>query len=162
VGQPEMEPDTLRGNLEAAREERDEVQTLARVSGQSPEVQVAEAGIRRADAAGARGRAEPIPDVTLEAGPQCHLASHTTIASVGVTLPLPIWNRNEGNIFAAEAELRRSQREVDRVKLLIAERFAATYARYRSAQQQVDRYGRQLPDDEVKRILSLTGEERQW
>ncbi len=161
VGHPEMEPETLRGNLDAAREERDEAQTLARVSGQSPEVQVAEAGIRRADAAVARARAEPIPNVTVEAGPQYDFASNTTIASIGVSLPLPIWNRNEGNIFAAEAELRRSQREVDRVKLSLAERFAAAYARFRNAQQQVDRYGRRLPDDEVKRILSLVGEERQ-
>jgi outer membrane protein TolC len=47
------------------------------------------------------------------------------------------------------------------VKLSLAERFAATYARYRNAQQQVDRYGRRLPDTEVNRILSLAAEERQ-
>lgn len=161
AGQPEIEPETLRGDLEAARVERDEAQSLVHVSGQSPELQLAEAGIRRADAAVARARAEPIPNVTLEAGPQYDFASNTTIASIGVSLPLPIWNRNEGNILAAEAELRRSQREVDRVKLSLAERFASAYARFRNAQEQVDRYGRQLPDDEVKRILSLAGEERQ-
>jgi cobalt-zinc-cadmium efflux system outer membrane protein len=74
---------------------------------------------------------------------------------------LPIWNRNEGNIYAAEAERRRSQREVDRVKLSLAERFAVTYGRYRTAQQQAERFGQPLSDDEVKRILSLMGDDRQ-
>jgi cobalt-zinc-cadmium efflux system outer membrane protein len=161
VGQPEMEPEILWGNLEAAHEERDEAQTLARLSGQSPEVQVAEAGIRRADAAVARARAEPIPNVTLEAGTQYDFGSRTQIANVGISVPLPIWNRNEGNIMAAEAELRRSQHEVDRVKLSLAERFAVAFARYRNAQQQVERYGQRLSDDEVQRVLSLAGEERQ-
>jgi cobalt-zinc-cadmium efflux system outer membrane protein len=161
IGDPVQEPETLHGELAVARVARDEAQSLAQLTGESPEVHTAQAGIRRADAVVARARAEPTPNVTIEAGPQYDYSSNTTIASVGISIPLPIWNRNEGNIYAAEAERRRSQREVDRVKLSLAERFAVTYGRYRTAQQQAERFGQPLSDDEVKRILSLMGDDRQ-
>ena len=161
VGRPEMEPAPLAGNLETPREERDEVGGLAQLAAQSPEVRIAEAGIRRAEAALQRARVEPIPNVTLEAGTQHDFASNNQIANVAISFPIPIRNRNQGSILAAESELLRSQRELDRVKLSLAERFAVAYARYRNALQQVERYGQHLPEQEVKRILSLMGDERQ-
>jgi cobalt-zinc-cadmium efflux system outer membrane protein len=160
VGRPEMEPELLEGALEAGPAERDEVSALAALAAQSPEVRIAEAGIRRAEAAVDRARVEPIPNVTIEAGTQYDYGSRTQIANVGVSFPLPIRNRNQGNVMAAESELTRAQREADRVKLSLAERFAAEFARYRNALEQVARYGTRLPDDEVMRILTLMGDER--
>ncbi len=65
---------------------------------------------------------EAWPSVTV--GPQFSrekAADKETVAGVGVSLPLPLWNRNTGNIEAAKARelqaqtsLRLSQREVER------------------------------------------------
>ena len=65
---------------------------------------------------------EAWPSVTV--GPQFSrekAADKETVAGVGISLPLPLWNRNTGNIEAAKARelqaqtsLRLSQREVER------------------------------------------------
>ena len=65
---------------------------------------------------------EAWPSVSV--GPQFSrekAADKETVAGVGVSLPLPLWNRNTGNIEAAkarelqaQASLRFSQREVER------------------------------------------------
>ncbi len=161
AGQPELAPETLKGELRAASAERDEAQTLAGVTAAHPELRVAEATVRRADAALSRARVEPIPNVMIEAGALYDFGIEDPIATVGVSLPIPIWNRNQGNIMAAESELVRARREIDRVKLSLADRFAAAWGRYRNALAQVERYGQRLSDDEARRILNLKGEERQ-
>jgi len=80
---------------------------------------------------------------------------------VEVGIPLPIFNRNQGNVLAAESELLRARKEVERVKFALVDRFAAPFARYRNASEQVDRYGTRLSDEEVRKTLTLRGEERQ-
>jgi cobalt-zinc-cadmium efflux system outer membrane protein len=159
IGQPALEWAPLAGSLDAPRDERDE-SWLETITAGSPELQFAEASVRRARAAVARARAEPTPNVTIEAGAQYDHASRTTIANAGLSFPIPIRNRNQGNIVAAESELRRAEHEVDRVKLSLAERFAAALARYQNARQQVERFGARLTPQELDRILGLVGDER--
>jgi cobalt-zinc-cadmium efflux system outer membrane protein len=60
------------------------------------------------------------------------------IAEVGVTLP--IWNRNQGNIAAAQQDIGRSQEEERRVKLTLRERAAAMMDQYASARVMADEY----------------------
>jgi cobalt-zinc-cadmium efflux system outer membrane protein len=59
------------------------------------------------DAALVRARSGRTPDLTIEAGPR-HLNGSDDAALVfGVSLPLPLWNRNQGAV--AEAAFRRAQ-----------------------------------------------------
>jgi cobalt-zinc-cadmium efflux system outer membrane protein len=59
------------------------------------------------DAALARARGQRVPDVTIAAGPR-HLNGPGDAALVlGASLPLPLWNRNQGAV--AEAAYRRAQ-----------------------------------------------------
>jgi cobalt-zinc-cadmium efflux system outer membrane protein len=51
-------------------------------------------------------RAEAKPDLTLHAGPRLLGASHADLTLVaGFSIPLPLWNRNQGKIAEAEADL---------------------------------------------------------
>jgi cobalt-zinc-cadmium efflux system outer membrane protein len=161
VGRPEMPQATLAGSLDESQAELDRMASLRRIEAESPELRSAGAGIRRAEAALARARVEPIPNWLVESAAQYDFASEDMIASLGVSFPLPIWNRNQGNILSAESELQRSRHELDRVRLSLAERFAVAFARYRNARQQVQRYGRRLPDSAVRGILSLRRDQRQ-
>jgi len=61
---------------------------------------------------------------------------------VGVNVP--IFNRNQGGIAAAEAELAIAQGDVERLQLLLRTRFAANFREYRNAQQVVERYRTQV------------------
>ncbi len=161
IGLPDWEPQRLAGSLEGLQAGRDEQAGFGKLATESPEVAIAKFGVQRAEAAVARARVESVPNLTVEAGTQYDFGSETQIANVGISLPIPVFNRNQGNILSAESELIRSHREVDRVKLSLAERFAPAFARYRNAHQQVERYGTRLTEDEVNKILALKGEERQ-
>lgn len=54
----------------------------------------------------ARERSLRIPDPTVSAGVRRFEESNTNAFIVGVSIPLPFGNRNQGNIAAAEANLR--------------------------------------------------------
>ena len=63
-----------------------------------------------------------------------------TIAGVQVGIPLPIWNRNQGEIMQAQAEISQARRNVDRVQLNLKNRLAVAFQRYSSAQERARIY----------------------
>ena len=57
-------------------------------------------------------RAEAHPDLTLNAGPRLLGASHADMSLVaGFSIPLPLWNRNQGKIAEAEANVAKTSDE---------------------------------------------------
>jgi cobalt-zinc-cadmium efflux system outer membrane protein len=57
-------------------------------------------------------RAEANPDLTLRAGPRLLGASHADLTLVaGFSIPLPLWNRNQGKIAEAEANISKAADE---------------------------------------------------
>ena len=57
---------------------------------------------------------------------------------------MPIFNRNQGNISAAHAELDIAEREARRVELALRARMAAVFRNYRNALRVVTQYERQM------------------
>ena len=55
-------------------------------------------------------------------------------------MPIPVFNRNQGNIRAAEGEWIAAEQAVRRLELDLQSRLAPVYERYRNAKQQVERY----------------------
>jgi cobalt-zinc-cadmium efflux system outer membrane protein len=66
------------------------------------------------------------------------------VAGVQIGIPLPICNRNQGNILAAEAELIAAQNNARRIELELQDRLATAYRRYANALEQVERYREQI------------------
>ena len=130
LGVPEMEPSPLAGDLEGDLPELAWEQSLARLLAESPELARAQAGVQRARAAVVRENAEWVPNVDLEAGVRYHDAFHETVASIEVGLPLPLFNRNQGNICRAQAELIAAENEVQRTELALRRRLATAFQRY--------------------------------
>jgi cobalt-zinc-cadmium efflux system outer membrane protein len=138
---------TLAGDLEGETQEANYEATLARVVAISPELAAARASVDSARAAVARARVEWIPNVDLQASTQHDNASHYDIANVQAGVPIPIWNRNQGGVRRARAELAAAQSNADRVELGLQQRLAIVFQRYANARQQVETYRRQiLPD----------------
>jgi outer membrane protein, heavy metal efflux system len=157
VGLSDMNPIPLAGDLENGIAELTGDEALSRIFALSQEVRVAQAGVRRAEYALRRAQVQPIPNVTIEAGTQYDYSTRDTIVGVGLSLPLPLHNRNQGNIIAAEAELVRANREVDRVRFALTDRFASAFARYENGRQQVEKYReRMLP--KAQETLALVTE----
>jgi cobalt-zinc-cadmium efflux system outer membrane protein len=151
VGNPSLPLMKLEGKLEdTPRVNADEL--VEKIVNESPAVKIAELGVKRAEAALAREKREPIPNLQLRAGmeqngerlsePRGTAVGLQGFANVGVTIP--IFNRNQGNIAAAKADTERAKREVERVRLLLRERAASVVQTYTFSQTAVDRYQNQM------------------
>jgi len=144
LGVPTLEPVPLAGNLNETPPEYYWEETLAWLVANSPEIQAARTTVARAHAALDRACVEPIPNIGMQTSVQQDKSSGDTIVGVQVGVPVPVFNRNQGNIAAAHADLRRAQEETLRVELELRERLATAFRRYQNAKQQVDRYREEI------------------
>jgi len=140
LGRPDLEPAPLAGDIEVGLPEFNWEDSLAQLLAQSPELGQARAGVQRERYVLARQSAERVPNLEIEVGAKYDETALRTLADVGLTLPLPLFNRNQGNIIRAQAELITAQREVDRVELDLRDRLAAAFEQYANARRQVDAY----------------------
>ncbi|HEX6045237.1 MAG TPA: TolC family protein [Pyrinomonadaceae bacterium] len=156
VGNPTLTPARLAGSPEEDLQPLNETQLLDTLVQQSPDIRVAQAGVERARAVLASARAQRIPDLFLRGGLGYNYERfEPEIPSIGgqrkglegrleVGVNVPIFNRNQGGIAAAEAELGIAERELERLQLVLRSRFAASFREYRNAQQMVERYRAQV------------------
>jgi outer membrane protein, heavy metal efflux system len=141
VGVPPFGPATLQGDLEAATTPLNWDQSVRRLLAESPEIVAAVADIDRMRAALAREQAEPVPNVTVEAVVmQDNAIGGRTDGILQVTLPLPLWNRNEGGIGRAAAELAAAHFALQQREQSLLHRLAPVFERYATAAEQVSRY----------------------
>ena len=150
VGDPHLVLMRLEGNLEEMPAV-DAEELVEKLVSESPAVKIAELGVKKAEASLARAKREPIPDLQLRAGLQQNRELLETtgrptglqgFAEVGVQIP--IFNRNQGNIAASGADVKRAQRELERVKLALRERAASVVQSYTYSQTAVARYKNQM------------------
>jgi outer membrane protein, heavy metal efflux system len=140
VGAPELRPFPLDDRpLDAMATPLDFDATLADLLRRSPEIQAAIAEIRRSQIMVQRERREPIPNVTMQAvvGRNFEFNNLTTVG-VQASIPLPIFNRNQGTIREAQADLMRDHAEHERVALSLRQRLADVATRYNDALQSVE------------------------
>ncbi len=149
VGNPQLPLMKLEGKLEDNPPvNADEL--VERIVNESPAVTIAELGVKRAEAALARAKREPIPDLQLRGGMQQNGELSSDGRAVGlqgfadVGVRIPIFDRNQGNIATAKADAERAKREVERVKLVLRERAASVVQNYTFSQTAVDRYKNQM------------------
>ena len=157
MGTPAMQPIALNERLDANITPRDWNQSLARLLSASPELAKAHSNVQRARCELSRQIAGSVPNLELVGGVQKDNATESTITAVGVAAPLQIFNRNQGNIRRARADLAAACREVERIELLLQERLAESFKKFRNAYQQVEMYQRLILPD-AKSGLTLTQE----
>ena len=160
TGLPQMQRTHLAGDLENMTIILDFQQQLARLLAESPETAEAVAEVARACWALERAYAEVVPDVSTQAAVLYNDGTGDTVAGVQVSLPLPLWNRNQGGIQEASQEVVAARRNVDRVELSLRERLAAAFRQYADARYQVGMYfGEILPKARETLDLVATGYE---
>lgn len=118
IGDPDLEVKSVEGNLDVAFEVPTLDSLAANLSSQ-PELQAAEAGVRVGKARIDLAKAERIPDVKVEALYHRLEISGQNTFDLGLSIPLPLFNRNEGQIrearseaLAAEARVRNTANEL--------------------------------------------------
>ncbi len=106
-------------------------------SSTSPEVRVAQA---ERDAAESRIEVERVrarPDVRVSVGVRRYEAEDATALTFGVSMPLPLFDRNRGNYDAAQAEFRAADARVMAATQTAQADLAGAEARLRSANSRV-------------------------
>jgi cobalt-zinc-cadmium efflux system outer membrane protein len=150
VGNASVQEATLGGNLEDNLPELNEQELMETLLKESPAVRIAQVGVVRSEAALARARAERVPDLVLRGGLQQNLEQQNNGRPVGLQgfaeagVRLKLFDRNQGTIQAAQADLERAQAEVKRIDLLLRERSASFVESYRTAKIIADRYRKEI------------------
>jgi outer membrane protein, heavy metal efflux system len=117
----------------------------------SPSIQRAQQSALRADAELTRNKREALPDLNVRAGVQQNqeiLESSMkpvgvqSFATVGIQIPL--FNRNQGNVEAAKAEVERERAEVERIRLQLLQTAQPLLQQYLISRMEEERYRTEL------------------
>ncbi|MCO6454269.1 MAG: TolC family protein [Pirellulaceae bacterium] len=144
IGMPGLPPRPLYGSTDFDQPRMSWEDALERVLSGHPQVGAALAGVERASAQVRREQAQRIPNIDASLALQHDNATRDDIAGVQVEVPLPLWNRNQGGINRARADLTAARRAVNVVELQLTQRLAEVFQQYETAFQQVERYGEQV------------------
>ncbi len=161
IGLPAMQPTALSGELEIAPQQLDWSTCYATVMDNNPVLNAARIRVDRARILLQRARKEPVPDIDLMVSHRHHNVTNENVTTVQAGFPLPIFNRNQGNIRSAEAQLRVASKDRERIELELQDRLAVAYRRYTNALQQTERYRvRMIPRAEKSLKLVTDGYEK--
>lgn len=139
-GLPATPPGTLEGTLPSQVAVEDLQLVTSQTLAASPELQAAQARVSRARANIGRQEVQAIPNLTFMLAGGVDRGTDSGLINAQVGLPLPIYNRNQGNIAAAQAEFSRACEEVRRLELSIESRIAQAGQEYESAAAAVEQY----------------------
>ena len=151
AGKGNLAVSPLQGELEKTPDLNAE-QIVDSIVADSPTIKRAQQEAAVAQARLKDAKRESVPDLQLRAGEQYngeHVRENPTkaagaqsFASAGINIPL--WNRNQGNVGAAKAEIERAEQDVARAQLSLRQQAAPLAQSYLSAQFEADRYKAQL------------------
>src|SRR5439155_24978800 len=153
------EPMTVGGELSSPPAAPGSLGALASAIDQRPDVRAARADVAVAQAKVRKEQAEGRWDASVSVGYQrqdfgFNLKGVTDSGSTrqiqdvfhyfgaGITVMLPVRNRNEGNIAAAGAEATAAERRREFSELIARQEVAAALAQYEAARRTVELYGR--------------------
>jgi cobalt-zinc-cadmium efflux system outer membrane protein len=154
IGCPQMAPMPLQQPAEDLPT-FDLEQEWQRLLAESPQLKQMQAEVGIAQTQWVSAEAAPIPDITVQfVGNYDSIGDYGTFNSL-VALPLPIFNRNQGGIYNASQEYVRSQKEVERVCLVLRDQLVTSHGNYVIAKNQAERLRTEvLP--KLKENLELT------
>ena len=151
IGQPDMPLATVGGDLERGWPELNEDSAMDAIAKGSPAIRIAAAAESRAQASLARAKRDAIPDLLLRGGMEYN---HEPLASVpfakgweGIaeaSVQIPIFNRNQGNVTAAQSDSQRAAEERKRIALTLRERAATIVDQYANARLMAVEYRDEL------------------
>lgn len=142
VGLGSLPPRELEDDLPQVMEEYDWSGTLQRILQTSPEIGAAVANVETKKNSLRRASVEKIPNVTFDG-----LVNWRDNGIGGdpdggflVSMPLPVWDRNQGEIVQRRGEVASAQRTLQQLEFDIQNRLAGVFERYDNARYQVRHY----------------------
>ncbi|TWU17532.1 Cobalt-zinc-cadmium resistance protein CzcC precursor [Novipirellula galeiformis] len=144
AGTPHLAPVTLQGELPDADAAMDWPTVASTMVVSSPEYQAAQTRVSQARANLDRQCVQPIPNLDLQFATGRDNATGSGLINVQVGAPIPVFNKNQGNIAAARAEWVRASKELERIENSIKARLAAVSREYDSSRVAVAKYSEDI------------------
>jgi cobalt-zinc-cadmium efflux system outer membrane protein len=144
MGEPNLELGELAGDLDEASQD---FTLRARSSGQLDEnalMRIARVEADRTRVLLRRAIVEPFPNVTVGAGYMQETTFPNNLGLVSVEMPIPVWNRNQGNIRSARGAVSKATESIERTYNQLVSDLATTVGRYEAAAQQVERFAQAI------------------
>ncbi|MCX7702311.1 MAG: TolC family protein [Gemmataceae bacterium] len=144
VGEPDLPVVQLVGTLDAELPQYDLETLVATVRQSHPQILAARVAVNRAHLLLRRAEVERKPNITLGAGYVWQGQNRSHDWSLAIRLPIPLWNRNEGNIRAAQAEVGQATLEIRRLELELSDRIAEAFQRYAAGKRRAESFRDQI------------------
>ncbi len=155
AGMPNTQPARLAAELDTADSTPDWEHAYAEIISQSPELAAANALVCEKQAYLKRQQAQMIPNVAAQMGAGYDLATDSGLINLQIGAPLPVFNKNAGNISAAYADYTRALENVKRIELEIKSRLARAAAEFESSLAAVTKYEQEVVP-QAKQTLELS------
>lgn len=103
----------------------------------TPQLQRARQQIQRDEAQVSLERAQRIPDVAVTLGTKKDYSLGRSQTIVGLSIPLPLFNRNQGNLLSALRRVDQSKAQFDVERLQLQQALAEAYQRTKVSEEQI-------------------------
>jgi cobalt-zinc-cadmium efflux system outer membrane protein len=144
VGVPNLPPAPLAGSLEDGIPGLDWQTTLERLLASSPLLKAQEAEIGASRTEVQLARAQAVPNVNVQVVAQRdHIMKFSSVSTL-LAMPIPLFNRNQGNILNAEGVLAQQQKEYERIRLALGDQLAVSFRSYLTLRAQAERLQKEV------------------
>lgn len=140
AGIPDMAQSELVGELNSVEQLRETDAEYAQIVARSPLLSAAQARVDRARSNLQRQQNQPISNVTGQLGAGHDNGTGQGFINLQLSMPVPVHNKNQGNIQAAHAEYCEAIRNVERIQMSIRRDLARVMREYQVADVTVRRY----------------------
>lgn len=144
AGTPNLQPARLAGDFETPTGVQDWDNAYRVITSESPELAAANAIVCEKQAFLQRQQVQMIPNVTAQLGAGYDRATDSGLINFQIGAPIPIRNKNCGNIAAARADYTRAVENVKRIEMAIKSRLARSAQEFESANVAVQKYEQEI------------------
>lgn len=155
VGIPTLQQTMLLNEVDAQQSPLDWDIALSQLIETSPQVIAAQQKVRHDRIMIQRETAEPTPNLLLGLTTGYNAETNQTVAGVTAGMFLPVFNRNQGTIRQARADLSLACAELERLQLELRNQLAKQYSDYLSAWQRVQEYDETMLPKSRKAVSML-------
>ena len=157
AGVPDLPTTPLVGSLDEDVPALDWKTSLQQLLDSSPLLKAQEAEIRASQYEVQFARAQAIPNVNVQLVAQRdHIMKFSSVSTL-ISMPVPLFNRNQGGIVNAQGILRQQQMEYERIRLALSDELAASFRQYQTLRAQTDRLDKEILPS-AKENLDLTNQ----
>ena len=157
LGLPGMPLTELEGQIDMPIPRHKYEEILAKVLTRHTDVGVAQTMVNKAQLNIRLAQLAPLPDVDLRYMAQKDNTTPPfgTVHSVVVGVALPLFDRNQGNLRKAQADLRRATEEGHRVRADLTSRVAEAFERYQNNRVLLEMYRTQMLPNQVQAFRAV-------